>query len=247
MVSKNIKSLLILGISSAVILGALFWYFDKDGGESINNVDNTNTSEQGNQNGNQADSENKQANASLKDLPESLKNLTFIDKYQKEAYENALKAEGDIKKDAKDYDAYNAAGFNWKTLGDLTRKEVYYMRAIDVYVSAGEFFKDKKVYQPYTNAATVYTILKDYTKAEEMMKNAILLGSEVGELYIRLADLYQNYMNLPSQKIIDLYESALHQESYQPDVIYPAYAYYLCSIGQTQQAEDRTKIKCDSF
>lgn len=194
---------------------------------------------------------------SLNGLPENLKNLKFTDQYQKEYYEKAIKAEEGIQKDPKNYQNYNSAGLWWKGLGDLMHPVIlseeknpnpYYNRAIEIYSFAGKLFESKKVYQPYQNLANVYIILGNYTKAEEAMKEAIRLATEVGELYVKLAELYsKDYMNAPSQKIIDLYESALHQESYQPDVIYPAYAQYLCSIGKQQEALEKTKINCSSF
>lgn len=187
---------------------------------------------------------------SLNSLPGNLKNLQFTDQYQREYYEKAIKAEEGIQKDPKNYQNYNSAGLWWKGLGDIskTNRELYFNRAIEIYSFAGKLFESKKVYQPYVNLANVYIILGNYTKAEEAMKEAIRLATEVGELYVKLAELYsKDYMNAPSQKIIDLYESALHQESYQPDVIYPAYAQYLCSIGKQQEALEKTKINCSSF
>ena len=246
--TKNIKSLVLLVIFSIAILSMLFLVFmgDDDNAEPVS-VDNQ--SIEAPKSDEDSDKEANQGIEAgvLSEIPQALKGLQFTDKYQKEDYELAIKAEDDIVKDAKNYDAYNAAGFYWKSLGDLTRKDAYYMRAIEVYVFAGKYFEGKKIYQPYQNAANVYIILKDYTKAEEMMKSAIALGPEVGILYVRLADLYQSYQKAPSQKTIDLYELALHQESYQPDVIYPAYAQYLCSIGQEKQAEEKTKLKCSDF
>lgn len=187
---------------------------------------------------------------SLNGLPENLKNLQFTDQYQREYYEKAIKAEEGIQKDPKNYQNYNSAGLWWKGLGDISKtdRELYFNRAIEIYSFVGKLFESKKVYQPYQNLANVYIILGNYTKAEEAMKEAIRLATEVGELYVKLAELYsKDYMNAPSQKIIDLYESALHQESYQPDVIYPAYAQYLCSIGKQQEALEKTKINCSSF
>lgn len=187
---------------------------------------------------------------SLNSLPENLKNLQFTDQYQREYYEKAIKAEEGIQKDPKNYQNYNSAGLWWKGLGDISKtdRELYFNRAIEIYSFVGKLFESKKVYQPYQNLANVYIILGNYTKAEEAMKEAIRLAPEVGELYIKLAELYsKDYMNTPSQRIIDLYEFALHQESYQPDVIYPAYAQYLCSIGKQQEALEKTKINCSSF
>lgn len=185
----------------------------------------------------------------LSELPQELKNLKFADKYQKEYYEKALKFEEDIKKDSDNYDSYNSAGFWWKGLGDITtaNRELYFNRAIEIYSFAGKKFENKKIYQPYQNLANIYIILKKYDKAEWALREAIKLAPEVGDLYIRLADLYRNLMNAPSQKIVDLYESALHQESYQPDVLYPAYARYLCSIGQDEEVIEKTKLSCDKF
>jgi len=185
----------------------------------------------------------------LSELPQELKNIKFTDKYQKEDYENAIKAEEDIRKNPDDYYNYNSAGFWWKGLGDITtvNKKLYFNRVIEIYSFAGKKFEDKKIYQPYQNLSNIYVILKEYDNAEKALKDAIILAPEVGDLYIRLADLYQNLMNAPSQKIIDLYESALHQESYQPDVIYPAYARYLCGISKDKEATEKTKLSCDIF
>lgn len=185
----------------------------------------------------------------LNELPRNLQNIEFADKYQKEDYEKAIKAEEDIKKNPEDYYGYNSAGFWWKGLGDITaeNRELYFNRAIEIYSFAGKKFEDKKIYQPYQNLASVYIILKKYDKAEGALREAIKLASEVGDLYIRLADLYQNLMNMPPSKIIDLYEEALHQKSYQPDVLYPAYARYLCSIGKDKEAAEKTKLSCDKF
>lgn len=247
--TKNIKSLVLLAIFSVAILGVLFFVFRGDNGDA-ESASTNNQSMEAPKSDEDSNNEMKQGidkEGVLSEIPQALKGLQFTDKYQKDDYELAIKAEEDIIKDAKNYDAYNAAGFYWKSLGDLTGKDSYYMRAIEVYVFAGKYFEAKKIYQSYQNAANVYIILKDYAKAEEMMKSAIALGPEVGILYVRLADLYQNYQKSPSQKIIDLYESALHQELYQPEVLYPAYAQYLCGIGQEKQAEERTKLKCNSF
>ena len=120
-------------------------------------------------------------------------------------------------------------------------------RAIEIYAFAGKMFEGKKVYQPYQNLSNIYAILKEYDNAEKALKEAIFLAPEVGDLYVRLADLYQNIMKTPSQKIIDLYEASLHQSSFQPNVIYPAYAVYLCGIGKSQEALDKTKLKCEDI
>lgn len=185
--------------------------------------------------------------AVLSEMPKELSGLNFSDPYQKEDYDAAIKAEDDIKKDGKNYDNYNVAAFYWKSLGDLTKKEVYYRRAIEVYAFTGKLFENKKVYQPYQNLANVYISLKEYENAEKAMKDAIVLAPEVGSLYIKLADIYQNLMKSPSQKIIDLYESALHQSSYQPDILFPAYASYLCGIDKGQEALNKTKLKCEDI
>lgn len=247
--TKNIKSLVLLAVFSVAILSVSFFIFrgDNDNAEPVSTDDQSIEAPESDKEGDKETNQVIDKEMTLSEIPQALKGLQFTDKYQKEDYELAIKAEDDIVKDAKNYDAYNTAGFYWKSLGDLTRKDVYYMRAIEVYVFAGKHFEAKKIYQPYQNAANVYIILKDYTKAEEMMKSAIALGPEVGILYVRLADLYQSYQKAPSQKTIDLYESALRQEFYQPDVLYPAYAQYLCSIGQEKQAEEKTKLKCSSF
>lgn len=256
----NLKSLKILyfAVVLVFVVGGFLLY--KNSQNSQNSAENTENMEvqppimevepqQPEQSPEQPTNSENTITISLNGLPENLKNLKFTDQYQKEYYEKAIKAEEGIQKDPKNYQNYNSAGLWWKGLGDISKtdRELYFNRAIEIYSFAGKLFESKKVYQPYQNLANVYIILGNYTKAEEAMKEAIRLGSEVGELYVRLASLYKDYMNAPSQKIIDLYESALHQESYQPDVIYPAYAQYLCSIGKQQEALEKTKINCSSF
>lgn len=239
-------------LAAIVIFAGVFWYLKHPKTNNQVKIDQGNyvVSGAGNaikkQEGDKKQEEIKQA-ASLGEMPKELSDLKFSDHYQKEDYESAIKAEQDIKKDGKNYDNYNAAAFWWKSLGDLTKKEIFYRRAIEVYVFAGKFFEDKKIYQPYQNLANIYVILKEYDNAEKALKDAIALAPEVGSLYVRLADLYQNAMKTPSQKIIDLYESAIHQKFFQPDTIYPAYATYLCGISKVQEALDKTKLKCEDI
>lgn len=248
---SKLKKIILFLIVVVILIGGgfLVYYF-------LNNRDNAGllaveeeilrrSQDINNQNNNSGDKA--AINLKLSELPNELKNLVFTEKYQKEDYAKAISAEEKIKTDSENYYNYNEAGFYWKSLGELTKKEIYFNRAIEVYSFAGKKFENKKIYQPYQNLANVYIILKNYEKAEEAIKNAIELAPEVGELYVKLAVLYKDLMNKPQSDIIAVYELALRQYAYQPEVIYPAYAYYLCGVGKDMDALEKTKIDCGSF
>lgn len=175
----------------------------------------------------------------LSSLDVSLKKLSFSDKYQKEAYENALIYEEKISANSDNYDDYNKAGFAWKSLGEYTKDERFFNRSAEIYMFAGKKFKAMAIYQPYQNAANVYITLKKYSQAEDALKKGINLAKEVGFLYVSLADLYEYQMNKTSDEIIAVYVSALSEKINQPDVIYSFYAAYLRRAGFKKEALEK--------
>lgn len=227
-----------------VIVGGYIVYsnLNQSANKTDNILDNQNSlpRRQAGVNSNNSDVKDDVQNVSvLSPLDASFKNLSFSERYQKEAYENALIYEEKISTGSDEYDDYNKAGFSWKSLGEYTKDEKYFSRAAEIYMFAGKKFEALKIYQPYQNAANVYIILKKYSSAEDALKKGIDLAKEVGDLYVALADLYENQMAKSPDEIIAVYELALSEKIKQPDVIYPFYAFYLRRAGFKKEALEK--------
>lgn len=163
----------------------------------------------------------------------------------KEAYAKVLQRQKDIKKDKNNYDAYMSLAFSWKGIGEVTKNDVYLRRAVDAYDKVVKRW-GTKAYLPFVNRANVYIELKEYARAENDLKIALETGPGEQNLYISLADLYQDYMNKDSKTIKSVYEQGLKTVVGGANLVL-SYASYLNEAGEYKEALKYYKMLQQAF
>lgn len=116
-------------------------------------------------------------------------------------FDKAVAGEASIKKSPEKAELYLTAALDWKTIGELSRKEDFFRRSLTVYEKGIEKFGSKNILF-YLNGGKVAERLRDYPKAEKYFKAAIEIspGDETG--YVDLLDLYSYKMNKPKAEIL---------------------------------------------
>lgn len=157
-----------------------------------------------------------------------------------DAFVAAMDKEAEIKKDPSRTETYLTAMMRYKSLGDVTKDERFYFRALKV---ADAAFKavGTKSYLPYVNASVIYMSLGNYSKAEEMIKKSLEMAPGEAQLYLRLIELYRDFMKKSESEIIAVYENAI-QRLVNVLPVYNSYAAYLRDIGRLEESLDKYEI-----
>ena len=157
-----------------------------------------------------------------------------------DAFVAAMEKEAEIKKDPSRVETYLTAMMRYKSLGDKTKDERLYFRALKI---ANAAFKTvgTKSYLPYVNASVVYMNLGNYGKAEEMIKESIEIAPGEAQLYLRLIELYREFMKKTDAEVIAVYENAI-QRLVNVLPVYNSYAAYLRDIGRLDESLDKYEV-----
>jgi len=152
----------------------------------------------------------------------------------------AMDKEAEIKKDPTRIETYITAMNRYKGLGDVTKDVRFYERALAISDKTIDKFGTQS-YLSYINASTIYMAIGDYTKAEEMIKKSIEMSPGDAQLYLRLIELYRDFMKKSESEIIAVYENAI-QRLVNVLPVYNAYAAYLRDIGRFEESLDKYEI-----
>jgi len=148
--------------------------------------------------------------------------------------------EREIRTNPERMETYISAMMRYKGLGDASKDERFYNRALAVGAQAIEKFGTQS-YLPFLNSATIYTLLKNYPAAEKMIQKALEMAPGDAQLYLRLIELYRDFMKKPESEIIAVYENAL-QRLVNVVPVFSDYAAYLKSISRLDEALDKYKL-----
>lgn len=161
--------------------------------------------------------------------------LSYLEDSQlKEDYEHAMEGEEKIKEGADNLAPYIQAGFYWKTLGETTKEELFFKKALGAYSAAMEDF-GMQYYMPYSGSAGIYETLGEYENAEKNYKKAIEISPGEAPLYIRLAELYRFSMNKMPEEIQAIYNQG-EQRVLDTTPLFVSKASYLKEIGRKEEA-----------
>ena len=152
----------------------------------------------------------------------------------------AQSKEAEIKTNPDRLETYVTAMMRYKALGDISKDERFYERALRIGISAMEKFGTQS-YLPYLNASTIYMLLKDYQNAEKMLKKAIEMAPGDPQLYLRLIELYRDFMKKSEAEVIAVYEDSL-QRLVNVLPVFSDYAAYLKSINRLEEALDKYRL-----
>jgi len=159
--------------------------------------------------------------------------FSFENSQIQEIYQKAIEAEGKIKKDKMDYEAYLEAGLAWKSLGDQTQNKIFYQKSKEIYQKQTEVFPNFWV--PWWNLANLEKNLGEYSEAKNSFKKAIEISPGEGMIYLGLIELYRYNFNKSESEIIAVYEEALKRVFENINVIV-SYASYLYEIDKKEEA-----------
>lgn len=152
----------------------------------------------------------------------------------------AREKELEIKTNPDRIETYITAMNRYKGLGDVTKDGRLYARALAIGDLAAEKFGTKS-YVPYLNKSTIYTILGEYDQAEAMIKKSIEMSPGDAQLYLRLVELYKDFMKKDEAAVIAVYENAI-QRLVNVLPVYNDYAAYLRQINRADEALDKYEI-----
>lgn len=152
----------------------------------------------------------------------------------KDAYAVVKMRREQIKKDKNNYDAYMSLAFYWKGIGEVMRNDKYLWRAAKTYDAVISKWGNK-AYLPFYNQANVYIDLKEYARAEENLKISLEIDRGEQNLYVALAELYQNYMKKSDADIRAVYEKGLKTLIGGGNLVLN-YAVYLNDTGDYKEA-----------
>ena len=146
----------------------------------------------------------------------------------------------EIKTNPDRLETYITAMNRYKSLGDTTKDGRLYARALAIGDLAAKKFGTKS-YIPYLNQSTIYTILGEYDRAEAMIKKSIEMSPGDAQLYLRLVELYKDFMKKDEAAVIAVYENAI-QRLVNVLPVYNDYAAYLRQISRLDEALDKYEI-----
>ncbi len=149
-------------------------------------------------------------------------------------YSRALEHEQSIKQNPDNFDGYNGAFFNWKSLGDATQNEYFYRRGLRILKKADKYEKARSALF-YVNAGNVFKILKEYENAEVEYKKATVLNAGDESMWLAYLDLYEHWSTKSPSDVIALYDKALSILVTKANVVVGK-ASYLASIGEYKDA-----------
>jgi|GEM_PF-4971676 tetratricopeptide (TPR) repeat protein len=128
----------------------------------------------------------------------------------------------------------------YKSIADVTKDKRLYERALKIADLATARFGTKS-YLPALNASTIYMSLGDYEHAEKNIKQAIEMAPGDAQLYLRLIELYKDFMKKDETTIIATYETGI-QRLVNVLPLYNSYAAYLREINRLDEALDKYQI-----
>ncbi|MEK7211719.1 MAG: hypothetical protein AAB731_03735 [Patescibacteria group bacterium] len=148
--------------------------------------------------------------------------------------------EREIKTNPERLETYVSAMMRYKGLGDVTKDKRFYYRALDIEARATKKFGVKS-YLPALNASTIYMSLGEYEKAETNIKKAIEMAPGDAQLYLRLIELYKDFMKKDEASVIAVYETGI-QRLVNVLPLYNSYAAYLREINRLEESLDKYRI-----
>ncbi len=151
-----------------------------------------------------------------------------------EWYERALTREQQILQEPSNFEFYNGAFFNWKTLGDATGEKYFYEKALKV-VNKAQKQEESRSALFYVNAANIHITLGEFKKADELYAEAVALNPGDERMWIPYLNLWQQWEEKTPQEVIELYDKALGVLVAKVNVTI-AKAAYLREIGDYQQS-----------
>lgn len=136
-------------------------------------------------------------------------------------------------------------GFDWKSLGDLTKDNFFYAKALEAYQKGIDKSEGKNI-AFYWNAGKVAELMGNFTLAENYYKQAIQIAPSYGETYNYLADLYIHRLNKSQDEILAVYTDGLKGTGGDANV-YLSQCSYLRSVNRTKDALDCYKILLSGY
>jgi len=148
--------------------------------------------------------------------------------------------EREIKTNPDRLETYITAMMRYKSIADVTKDKRLYERALKIADLATARFGTKS-YLHALNASTIYMSLGDYEHAEKNIKQAIEMAPGDAQLYLRLIELYKDFMKKDETTIIATYETGI-QRLVNVLPLYNSYAAYLREINRLDEALDKYQI-----
>jgi len=103
---------------------------------------------------------------------------------------------------------YLQLGLAWKSLADRTLDETHYQKALQVYEKGIELSNGENTVF-LNNAGNMSMEIKDYEKAKGFYEKAIKAAPGDNEAYVRLAELYRDYLGNDSETVIGIYNQGI--------------------------------------
>ncbi len=163
---------------------------------------------------------------------EALRALNTPERQQ--MYEKAINYEKKIKENPENFEYYNAAGFNWKSLGDDTRKEYFYRRALAVDAQAFKYEKAKSALF-YLNSGNIYRTLGEFENADRQYLQAIALNTGDDVMHRARIDLYVAWGKKTPEEVLAVFDNATQQLLFAVNVNLEKAA-YLTKLGRYSDA-----------
>lgn len=135
--------------------------------------------------------------------------------------------------------------FEWKTLGDLTRDNYFYQKALDTYKEGIEKSEGKNI-AFYWNAGKVAENMNDFAMAESMYREAIRISPSYNESYRYLAELYILKMKKSDQEVLQVYADGLKGTSGDASIFLEQCS-YLRRVNRTKDAIDCYELLVKSY
>lgn len=151
-----------------------------------------------------------------------------------EIYQKGLKYEEGISKEPNNFEYYNAAGFQWKSLGDATGKKYFYKRALRIY-EKGLRNKNAKSALFYLNSGNIYRALQDFENADMQYKLAIDLNPGDDVMHRARIELFMAWKAKTPTDVLEVFDIALKTLLFTVNVSLEK-AGYLASLGRFGEA-----------
>ncbi|MBT3539011.1 hypothetical protein HOF40_02730 [Candidatus Parcubacteria bacterium] len=135
----------------------------------------------------------------VQDNPELQSFVDEIEKWESKQAEDPERVE-----------TFNTLGMAWKSLGDRTKDDRHYERALEVYKEGIERTDGKNTLF-LKNAAAMSKYLKRYEDVEGFYLSAIEVAPGEQATYIELAELYEYQLKKNSEEIISLLDSGIER------------------------------------
>lgn len=149
-------------------------------------------------------------------------------------YARAQERTDQIKDEPKNYEIYNAAMFNWKSLGDATHEPYFYRKALVIGNKAQKVSEVKSALF-YLNAGNILKLLGEYDEADEQYDQAVTMNPGDANMWLPYIDLYVNWADKKPEEVIALFDRALSTLLDKTNVTVEK-ASYLRSIGEWKQS-----------